>query len=419
MAPSSLWEQKQNLALFSPRPILETFSYLPHPTALIFFGVIFGLVWNGVRSPGLRYLIAAPPAVVFFIGFHGVLHAPAAAILLEGALMAALQVWLFLRFDVLAIIAAETGMLMMNMAIIALLQPSARLAATGWQLVALLLTLLGGGLVLLLKAPDVPAEEATAPELLNVQSEREELQSEFLIAQRAQREMLPSEAPLIPGFSLAASCTPAREVGGDLYDFLPLSRGRLAIAVADVSGKGVPAALYMTLTKGLLAATTQDDLRLSSILEQVNTHLCTVGQRKTFVTMALGILDPSTRTLEYGRAGHNPVVWRRRLAGTTSLLSPKGLGLGITAGRVFGRTLAVEKLDLESGDTLVFYSDGLTEAMNADLEQFGEERLMTVVEKSGDLAAGPARDAILREVAEFLNGRPAQDDLTLVVLHVD
>jgi sigma-B regulation protein RsbU (phosphoserine phosphatase) len=135
--------------------------------------------------------------------------------------------------------------------------------------------------------------------------------------------------------------------------------------------------------------------------------------------MALGILDPSTRTLEYGRAGHNPVVWRRRLAGTTSLLSPKGLGLGITAGRVFGRTLAVEKLDLESGDTLVFYSDGLTEAMNADLEQFGEERLMTVVEKSGDLAAGPARDAILREVAEFLNGRPAQDDLTLVVLHVD
>jgi serine phosphatase RsbU (regulator of sigma subunit) len=419
LAPSSLWEQRQNLALFSPHPILETFSYLLHPTALIFFGVVFGLVWNGVSTPRLRYLITAPLAVVFFIGFHGVLHAPAGAILLEGACMAALQVWLFLRFDVLAIIAAETGMLMINMATIGLLQPSARLAATGWQLVGLLLTLLGGGLVLLLKAPDVPDEEATAPELLNVQSEREELQSEFLIAQRAQREMLPSEAPRIPGFSLAASCTPAREVGGDLYDFLPLSRGRLAIAVADVSGKGVPAALYMTLTKGLLAATTQDNLQLSSILEQVNAHLCTVGQRKTFVTMALGILDPSTRTLEYGRAGHNPVVWRRRLAGTTSLLSPKGLGLGITAGRVFGRTLAVEKLDLESGDTLVFYSDGLTEAMNADLEQFGEERLMSVVEKSGDLAAGPARDAILGEVAGFLNGRPAQDDLTLVVLHVD
>jgi sigma-B regulation protein RsbU (phosphoserine phosphatase) len=198
-----------------------------------------------------------------------------------------------------------------------------------------------------------------------------------------------------------------------------MSRDRLAIAVADVSGKGVPAALYMTLTKGLLAATAQDDLTLASMLEEMNTHLCTVGQRKTFVTMALGILDPAARSLEYARAGHNPTVWRRPSLGTTSLLNSKGVGLGITAGRVFGRTLVVEKLDLTSGDTLVFYSDGLTEAMNEELEQFGEERLMQAVEKVDGMAAGAARDAILRDVADFLGGLAPQDDLTLVVLRVD
>lgn len=418
--PAAIWDVRHIVQLFSPHPVLETCGYLMHPTSLVFFGGLFSLLWNRVR-PGLwRYAAAALPATLFFIGFHDSIHAPTAAIVLAGGLIAVSQIWLFLHFDILTILAAETGLTIVNLAIPMLLQPAPGLQSIGWQALCALGALLGAGLVMLWKAPDVPSGETdTALEPLSVQSEREELKAEFLVAQRAQREMLPSQAPALAGFTLAASCTPAREVGGDLYDFLPMSRDRLAIAVADVSGKGVPAALYMTLTKGLLAATAQDDLTLASMLEEMNTHLCTVGQRKTFVTMALGILDPAARSLEYARAGHNPTVWRRPSLGTTSLLNSKGVGLGITAGRVFGRTLVVEKLDLTSGDTLVFYSDGLTEAMNEELEQFGEERLMQAVEKVDGMAAGAARDAILRDVADFLGGLAPQDDLTLVVLRVD
>jgi hypothetical protein len=417
--PAAFWGVRGKIQLFSPHPILETFGYLMHPTELVFFGVLVGLIWNRVHANNVRWAVAAVPATLFFIGFHDFIHGPTMAVLLAGALMAVAQIWLFLRCDLLTLLVAETSLPIINLAVGSLLQPSASLQSIGGQSLAVLGALLGAGLVVLWKAPDVAGEEVTTSEPLNLQSEREELKAEFLVAQRAQREMLPALPPNVAGFSLAASCTPAREVGGDLYDFLPLSNDRLAIAVADVSGKGVPAALYMTLTKGLLAATTQDDLDLASILEQINAHLCTVGQRKTFVTMALGILDPGTRSLEYARAGHNPAVWRRRALGTTSLLNTKGLGLGITPGRVFGRTLAVEKLDLETGDTLVFYSDGLTEAMNVELEQFGEERLMEVVGRLDGLTAAGARDAILDEVGRFLDGVRPQDDLTLVVLRVD
>jgi sigma-B regulation protein RsbU (phosphoserine phosphatase) len=230
--------------------------------------------------------------------------------------------------------------------------------------------------------------------------------------------MLPQIPPSIPGYSIAASCTPSLEVGGDLYDFLELPDGRIGFGVADVSGKGVPAALYMTLTKGLLAAVAKDSSQLSRVVEEVNRHLHTVTRKKVFVTMALGFLDAEKRLLECVRAGHNPMVWRQTSSGETKLVAPGGLGLGITAGRIFATQLKVEQLALTDGDAVVFYSDGITEAMNSALEQFGEQRLMEAVERTGSMDAARTRDAILSEVKTFLNGVHPQDDMTLVVLRV-
>jgi sigma-B regulation protein RsbU (phosphoserine phosphatase) len=123
--------------------------------------------------------------------------------------------------------------------------------------------------------------------------------------------------------------------------------------------------------------------------------------------------------MDYVRAGHNPVVWRRLKARETRLLSGGGIGLGIAAPALFGKTLAIETLDLAPGDALVFYSDGLTEAMNESLEQFGEERLMAAVERADGTDATAARDSILEEVRRFLGGVHAQDDLTIAVLRVN
>ena len=259
---------------------------------------------------------------------------------------------------------------------------------------------------------------ATFPRLAGFRGEREKLQAEFSVARRAQEGMLPESPPEIPGYSIAASCTPSLEVGGDLYDFLQLPDGRIGIGVADVSGKGVPAALYMTLTKGLLASVGQDSSELATIVGEVNRHLHGVTRKKVFVTMALGFLNPETRSLQCIRAGHNPMVWRQTAKNITTLVSPPGLGLGITGSRIFSSQLKVEEMALAEGDAVVFYSDGITEAMNSRLEQFGEERLMNAVEKTDQLNAAATRDSILSAVREFLGGVHPQDDMTLVVLRV-
>jgi len=247
-------------------------------------------------------------------------------------------------------------------------------------------------------------------------SERERLLTEFAVARQAQAGMLPAAPPEIPGFTLAAACIPAREVGGDLFDFLEFPEGRWGICVADVSGKGVPAALYMTLTKGMLAAEQGMASDSGSLIRAVNQQLHQAGKRRTFVTMAWGLFDPAARTVEMFRAGHNPVLWWRAATQDSVYLQPKGLGLGLTSDRVFSRALEAQSVQLGPGDALVFYSDGLTEAMNPSLELFGEDRLQAAVAAAPDEPAASLLQSILDEVERFKAGADPHDDLTLVVL---
>ncbi|MEP7272567.1 MAG: PP2C family protein-serine/threonine phosphatase, partial [Acidobacteriota bacterium] len=248
--------------------------------------------------------------------------------------------------------------------------------------------------------------------------DRERLKAEFDVARRAQQQMLPEHPPVFPGYRLAAICRPAREVGGDLYDFIILPDDRLGIVVADVSGKGVPASLYMTLTKGLLASVAEASSDPGEILREVNRHLYIACGKKMFVTLLLGVIDPSSQTFSYARAGHNPPVWRQREAGRTSLLRARGLGLGLNSGEVFNRALTVETIQLAPRDKLFLYSDGITEAMNEQRDEYGEERLMEVAARVDDLDAEQTRDAVLKDVSAFLGATPPQDDQTLVIVEV-
>ena len=252
----------------------------------------------------------------------------------------------------------------------------------------------------------------------NQRAERERLLAEFGVARSAQQRMLPAVPPAIPGYAIAAACRPAREVGGDLYDFLALPDERVGIVVADVSGKGVPASLYMTLTKGLLASVAERESDPAAILRGVNPHLHEVCRRKVFVTLILGVLDPATRTLTYARAGHNPGIWSSSSARELKLLSAPGIGLGLAGGKMFDRSLRREELRLGAGDAVVFYSDGITEAMNAAGEEFGVERLLAVVERCDGMEAEEVRDAILNEVDAFVGETPPHDDVTVVVIRV-
>jgi len=253
----------------------------------------------------------------------------------------------------------------------------------------------------------------TAPRL---KSEREYLLSEFALAREAQEGMLPDAPPELPGYSLAARCIPAREVGGDLFDFLPLPGGRLGLCVADVSGKGVPAALYMTLTKGMLAAEQDIGSPPRQLARTLNAQLLATGKRRTFVTLILAIVESETGDVELVRAGHNPALWWRARESKASTLQPKGIGLGLAPDSLFERSLEAQSLRMEDGDLLLLYSDGLTEAMNPRNEMYGEARLEAAVARYAHRTAPEVLEALLEEVARFSAGAPAHDDLTVLVV---
>lgn len=361
---------------------------------------------------------------VLWLGGEDYFRTSAGAALAAGAVLALTYELTYRSFGLLAVTAAALSAAACVRAATLLTQPSGTLRSSGLRLLLGLGALLAGALALLWKGRglDVAAEaegwaaESRTASLAASRVERERLKAEFGVARRAQEQMLPAAPPALPGYELAAVCRPSREVGGDLYDFIPLGDGRWGIVVADVSGKGVPAALYMTLTKGLLASVAEDSQDPGEILRVVNRHLYEACRRKVFVTLFLGVLDPRAGTLTYARAGHNPPVWRQPGEQRTTLLRPAGLGLGLNAGKAFDRALAVDQIPLGPHDAVLFYSDGITEAMNAQGEEYGEERLMAVAARVDGLGAPAARDAVLADVGAFLGRTPPQDDQTLVVL---
>ncbi len=332
--------------------------------------------------------------------------------------------WIFRRFDLLALIVAEMSAEATGAAWSLLLQPNGAIHTAGWRALAVLAAFLCVMLVISRKG----RVEATAGEIEGMgaggagsavqRAERERLVAEFGVARRAQQHMLPDVPPTIPGYEIAATCRPAREVGGDLYDFLVLPNERIGIVVADVSGKGVPAALYMTLTKGLLASVAEYESDPGAMLREVNRHLYEVCRRKVFVTMLFGVLDPSAQTFTYARAGHNPGVWRRASLQNSEWMRGAGLGLGLSSSKMFDRSLRAEEIRVERGDAVLLYSDGITEAMNAQGEEYGEQRLLDAVARTDGLSAAETQEAILADVGVFLDGTSPQDDMTLVVIRV-
>ena len=204
-----------------------------------------------------------------------------------------------------------------------------------------------------------------------------------------------------------------------MYDYFHLADGRQGFCVADVSGKGMPAALYMTLTKGLLAAAAPESRELPELAKHVNQHLYTACKRKMFVTAVMASLEPGSRKVELLRAGHNAPLVYRAGTGIAEYRKPAGLGLGLTSAALFTRGTKVENLQLEPGDSLILYSDGVTEAMNEKLELYGEDRLKAVVEERSALSAAQLVEEIRRDIGVFAGAEPAHDDITLLVVRAE
>ncbi|MDQ3254250.1 MAG: PP2C family protein-serine/threonine phosphatase, partial [Acidobacteriota bacterium] len=420
--PTLILQRPGPTSLMSHAPAL---AWLTLPISFAFFtlyGFLIPLFSNFIKRPRVVHVL------VLLIGFlwltDDVYQSSIPGALVIGGLSILIADWIFRRYDLLTLCVASLAADTVVGAGALLAQPSGELQASGWRALVGLGVALAAALIVSQTGRDARIEDELValpvsdnPEMQK--AERERLVAEFSVARQAQQQMLPDAAPTIPGYSIAATCRPAREVGGDLYDFLTLPNERVGIVVADVSGKGVPAALYMTLTKGLLASVAEHESDPAAILREVNRHLYEVCRRRVFVTMILGVLDPPTQTLTYARAGHNPGVWRNSESQTQTLLRAAGLGLGLNKGRLFDQTLRHESINVGRGDCILFYSDGITEAMNADGEEFGEARLLSAVSRTDGLTAAQTRDEILAEVGQFLGDTPPQDDVTLVVVRVE
>ena len=259
-------------------------------------------------------------------------------------------------------------------------------------------------------------------DLLREQVEKQRLEEELRIARQIQMSLLPQGAVSHPGLRIAALCLPATEVGGDYYDLLPLSESRLGVLVADVSGKGTSAALYMAELKGLVLSLSRIHDSPARLLGEANRILAANMDPRAFVTMTYAVVDTAGRTMRYARAGHSPILQLEAASGRTRMLSPAGLGLGMDAGDRFEEILEEAVLPLRTGDVFLFFTDGLTEAMNERSELFGESRLRELMESVGGTGDGTPvaelKERILAEIRRFVGDAAPQDDLTLVILKV-
>jgi sigma-B regulation protein RsbU (phosphoserine phosphatase) len=255
--------------------------------------------------------------------------------------------------------------------------------------------------------------------LLMEQAEKQRLEEELRIARQIQMSLLPQDVVSLPGLRLSALCLPAAEVGGDYYDLLPLSPARMGVLVADVSGKGTSAALYMAELKGLVLSLSRIHDSPARLLSEANRILSSTLDPRSFITMTYAIVDTESRTMRYARAGHNPVIHYEARTGRTRVLTPAGLGLGLDPGARFDAILEEAEVPLASGDLFLFFTDGLSEAMNGRAELFGERRLRDVIESAeAGFDEAALRDRILAEIRAFVGDAAQNDDMTMVILKV-
>ena len=241
---------------------------------------------------------------------------------------------------------------------------------------------------------------------------RERLEHEVELARQIQKTFLPEQLPEFPGWDLAATWLTARQVGGDFYDVIELPGGRLGLLIADVSDKGMPAALFMALTRTLVRAVVYDTPSPAEIMRRVNALIIPDNRQSMFVTAVYGVLSLENGEFTYANAGHNPPIWMSRAGKTLESLRRTGAALGII------EDLPVDERTISLGpeDFLLLYTDGLTEAFSPEDDTYGEERLQQVLKMAKTTSARGMLDAIEASVKQFMGPLPAADDLTMLAI---
>jgi hypothetical protein len=386
-------------------------------TSIVMTFLIVNISYNRWKKKWLSIVLTG---LVMMLGFSVATTPPSlnrfGINLLSNFAFGSFLAFLYFQFDLLLITS--------TLFYFSIIQSSFTLCATNnsfytWNMVFIVIAIVIAPVIYIIsriKNEEFILENYGLPSHIQRISERERLKKELEIAAKVQLSLLPKEEPKLPGYDISAISIPAVEAGGDYFDFVKLSGNKMGIAIGDVSGKGVGAAIYMTLTKGILQAHAEEDVSPKNVLGKVNRLLYKTIEKNSFVSMFYAILDISQHTLLYSRAGHNPGILCSEGSGKTKLLLSKGMALGLEEGSIFTSTLNEEEISLSHGDIFVLYTDGFTEAMNEKQELYGEEKLIKLIEEKRSQSAKDIINIILKDVRKFVDNYPQHDDMTILVV---
>lgn len=247
------------------------------------------------------------------------------------------------------------------------------------------------------------------------------IEKELQIASRIQQSILPQIFPQASGIEIGVRCVPAKHVGGDfydfiklIYDFVKLKENRLGVVIGDVSGKGVPAALYMAKAMADFRGLTHDYNEPNEAMTAINDKLVEEGVSGMFVTLQYLIYKPKERTVKYSNGGHNPLIWVKNTGDVISLSQSVGSPVGIIPGAEF----TADEFPIQPGDIFVMYTDGISEARDRNNKEFGERRILDAAFINRRLSAQELADKLVQEVQLFSRGMPQHDDMTVIVLKI-
>lgn len=272
---------------------------------------------------------------------------------------------------------------------------------------------------LLVSLADQAASTVELVRLYDENAEKQRMEQELKLAHDIQQMLLPESSPQPAGFLIDAFSAPALEVGGDYYDFIWVDEEKryLGIAIADVSGKGIPGALIMAVVRCTMRANAPDNLSPRDVLIRVNERVYEDTGENVFVTITYGILDTQDKTFRFVRAGHEPLVTVGQTGGI-KLTSPLGMAMGLVENDMFG-ILEEDTISLKNGDTAVFYTDGVVEAMDPDDNEYGQKRFFDLIERNRNGTPNDIIKETLDDIKRFTRGYPQHDDITMVAIRVD
>lgn len=322
------------------------------------------------------------------------------------------------RFDLLTVILLFMGTKFSIDISLVFLVPGALSGVMGLSVVIFAIVVFLAGVYLVFRPVCAEDYDSYVPEYVSRIAERERLVRELEIARSVQMRFLPQDVPEFAHLDIVSLCQPAMEVGGDYYDFVRMDETNMSVLIGDVSGKGVSAAFYMTMVKGIIKTLSRKTRQPAVLLEEANEIFCENAPRDVFVTVIYGVFNLEEQALTFASAGHNPLIVWRKNTGTAQMLNPRGIALGLARGAKYHSLIEETTIPFEEGDVFVFYTDGVSESMNMNQEIFGEERLMEVVAQSGHQPPRLIQRNVVEAVSRFSGKAPQHDDFTMVVVKI-